>query len=93
MYGKVTRETLAGLIAQEMGFPFSKAKKLVEMSISSMSDGIVHDGKLMVMNFGVFKVHSKKERPGRNPKTGEEASISPRRSVAFRQTKNLELKS
>jgi integration host factor subunit alpha len=82
-----TRESLALVVSQKMGLKISTARKFVDLTIARMSDGVVHDEKLMLSGFGLFHVQSKKERIGRNPRTGEQAVISPRKSVAFRQAK------
>lgn len=91
MSGKVTRESLALVISRKMGLSFSAARKFVDVTIARMSDGIVHDEKLMLSGFGLFQVHAKKERIGRNPKTGQEVAITARKSVAFRQATGLRL--
>ncbi len=91
MSGKVTRESLAQVISQKMGLKISTARQFIDLTIARMSDGIIHDEKLMLSGFGLFQVHIKKERMGRNPKTGEQVVISPRKSVAFRQAKGLTL--
>ena len=83
----VTRESLAQVISQKMGLKISTARKFIDLTLARMSDGIVHDEKLMLSGFGLFHIQSKKERMGRNPKTGEQVVISPRKSVAFRQAK------
>jgi nucleoid DNA-binding protein len=56
-----------------------------------MSDGVVHDEKLMLSGFGLFQVHRKKERLGRNPRTGDPATIKARKTVSFRQAKGMQL--
>lgn len=91
MSGKVTRDSLALVISRKMGLPVSKASKFVDVTIARMSDGIVHDEKLMLSGFGLFHVHAKKERMGRNPRTGEHATIKPRKTVSFRQAKSVQL--
>lgn len=83
----ITRESLAQVVSQKMGLKISTARQFVDLTIARMSDGIIHDEKLMLSGFGLFRVHVKKERMGRNPKTGEQVVISPRKSVAFRQAK------
>lgn len=87
----VTRESLALIISQKMGFKISTARKFVDLTLARMSDGIIHDEKLMLSGFGLFQVHSKGSRPGRNPKTGEFVPIKARKSASFRQSKGLTL--
>ena len=91
MSGKITRDSLALVISRKMGLKISTARKFVDLTIARMSDGVVHDEKLMLSGFGLFQVHSKKERIGRNPRTGKDAVIAARKSVAFRPAKGLTL--
>lgn len=92
MSGKVTRESLATLIARKQGITFSSARQFVDLTIARMSAGIVNDEKLMLSGFGVFHVLSKKARPGRNPKTGKEVMITPRRIVSFKASREVTLR-
>lgn len=87
MSGKVTRESLATLISQKMGLTFSSARQFVDLTLARVGEGIIHDEKLMLSGFGTFQVHSKGARPGRNPKTGKPAMITPRKIVAFKAAK------
>jgi integration host factor subunit alpha len=91
MSDSLTRDKLAMIISQKMGLKISTARKFVDLTLARMSDGVVHDEKLMLSNFGTFHVHVKKERMGRNPRTGEEAMISSRRVISFKQAQGLKL--
>ena len=91
MSDSLTRDKLAMIISQKMGLKISTARKFVDLTLARMSDGVVHDEKLMLSNFGTFQVHDKESRPGRNPKTGEFATIKARKIVSFKQTKGLQL--
>ena len=91
MSDSLTRDKLALIISEKMGLKISTARKFVDLTLARMSDGVIHDEKLMLSNFGTFQVHAKKERTGRNPRTGEEAIISSRRVVSFKQAQGLKL--
>jgi integration host factor subunit alpha len=91
MSDSLTRDKLALIISEKMGFRVSTARKFVDLTLARMSDGVIHDEKLMLSNFGTFHVHAKKERIGRNPRTGEEVMITPRRVVSFKQAQGLKL--
>ena len=91
MNDSLTRDKLALIISEKMGFRVSTARKFVDLTLARMSDGVIHDEKLMLSNFGTFHVHAKKERIGRNPRTGEEVMITPRRVVSFKQAQGLKL--
>ncbi len=91
MSDSLTRDKLSLIISEKMGIKISTARKFVDVTLARMSDGVVHDEKLMLSNFGTFHVHAKKERIGRNPRTGEEAMISSRRVVSFKKAQGLKL--
>lgn len=57
---------------------------LVERVLGEIMQALVNDGAVKISSFGAFEVREKKARIGRNPKTGEEATISPRRVLSFR---------
>ena len=86
-----TRESLALVVSQQMGLKISTARKFVDLTLARMGDGVVHDEKLMLSSFGTFQVHDKGSRPGRNPKTGEFATIKARKIVSFKQAQGLKL--
>jgi integration host factor subunit alpha len=91
MSDNLTRDGLALIISQEMGLKISTARKFVDLTLARMSDGVVQEEKLMLSNFGTFQVHDKESRPGRNPKTGEFATIKARKIVSFKQAKGVTL--
>ncbi len=57
---------------------------LVERVLGEIMQALVQEGAVKISSFGAFEVREKKARIGRNPKTGEEATISPRRVLSFR---------
>jgi nucleoid DNA-binding protein len=79
------------MIAQKMGMKMGTARQFVDLTISRMGEGMIQDEKLMLSDFGTFRVLFKQERPGRNPKTGKETRISARKSIAFKQSHGLKL--
>ncbi len=91
MSDSLTRDKLAVIISEKMDLKISTARKFVDLTLARMSDGVIHDEKLMLSNFGTLHVHAKKERIGRNPRTGEEVMITPRRVVSFKQAQGLKL--
>lgn len=62
---------------------------LVDEVLDRVSDGLVSDGTVKISSFGTFAVRQKGERVGRNPKTGEEVPILPRRVLVFRPSQVL----
>jgi integration host factor subunit alpha len=65
------------------------AGKILEDVLDEMTRAVAQVGTLKIASFGSFSVRQKKERIGRNPKTGKEAVITPRRVLSFRASKIL----
>ncbi|MBN8293793.1 integration host factor subunit alpha [Rhodobacter sp. NTK016B] len=85
MSGKtLTRMDLSEAVFREVGLSRNESAALVESVIQYMSDALVEGEQVKISSFGTFSVRSKAERLGRNPKTGEEVPISPRRVLSFR---------
>ena len=67
-----------------VGLSRNESAQLVERVLEMMSDALVAGEQVKLSSFGTFSVRSKTARVGRNPKTGEEVPISPRRVLTFR---------
>ena len=80
----LTRMDLSEAVFREVGLSRNESAALVESVIQYMSDALVDGEQVKISSFGTFSVRSKAERLGRNPKTGEEVPISPRRVLTFR---------
>ena len=80
----LTRMDLSEAVFREVGLSRNESAALVESVIQYMSDALVDGEQVKISSFGTFSVRSKAERLGRNPKTGEEVPISPRRVLSFR---------
>jgi integration host factor subunit alpha len=65
------------------------ARAVVDATIEEISEALLHGETVKLSSFGVFKILSKRERIGRNPKTRDEAVITARRVVTFRPAKTL----
>lgn len=65
------------------------AEKMLTAFLETLVEGIREDGDVIIRGFGRFVVQDKKERMGRNPKTGEKALIEARKRVAFKSSKKL----
>ena len=85
----VTRANLSEAVYQEVGLSRSESEKLVDSVLNEISDALVRGEKVKLSSFGSFMVRQKGERVGRNPKTGEEAPILPRRVLIFRASHAL----
>ncbi len=80
----ITRADLSEAVYQEVGLSRNESAELVESVLGEISDALVHGQMVKISSFGSFSVRQKGERVGRNPKTGEEVPILPRRVLVFR---------
>ncbi len=80
----VTRADLSEAVYQEVGLSRNESAELVESLLNEISDALVRGEMVKLSSFGSFSVRQKGERVGRNPMTGEEAPILPRRVLVFR---------
>lgn len=80
----VTRAQLAEAVYQEVGLSRNDSAQLVDVILEEISQALIHDDMVKLSSFGSFQVRSKGERIGRNPKTGQEVPIKPRRVLVFR---------
>ncbi len=80
----LTRMDLSEAVFQEVGLSRNESAELVETVIRHMSDALVAGESVKISSFGTFNIRTKAERIGRNPKTGEEVPIAPRRVLTFR---------
>ncbi len=80
----LTRMDLSEAVFNEVGLSRNECADLVESVLGHMSDALVSGESVKISSFGTFSVRDKSARMGRNPKTGQEADIPPRRVVTFR---------
>ncbi|HAD29918.1 MAG TPA: integration host factor subunit alpha [Rhodobacteraceae bacterium] len=85
MSGKtLTRMDLSEAVFREVGLSRNESADLVESVLDNISSALVKGENVKVSSFGTFSIRDKTERIGRNPKTGEEVPILPRRVLTFR---------
>ena len=80
----VTRAQLSEAVYQEVGLSRNESAELVELVLSQIADSLAQGETVKLSSFGSFSVRKKGGRMGRNPKTGEEVPIKPRRVLVFR---------
>jgi integration host factor subunit alpha len=80
----LTRMDLSEAVFREVGLSRNESAQLVESVLDMVSDALVEGETVKISSFGTFSVREKAARVGRNPKTGEEVPISPRRVLTFR---------
>jgi integration host factor subunit alpha len=80
----LTRMDLSEAVFREVGLSRNESSDLVEAVLQHISDSLAAGDTVKISSFGTFSVRSKTARVGRNPKTGDEVPISPRRVLSFR---------
>ena len=80
----LTRAQLTEAVYEEVGLSRNESAELVESVLKEMSKALIRGESVKISSFGSFTIRSKSERVGRNPKTGEEVPISPRRVIIFK---------
>ena len=85
MAGKtLTRADLAEALVEKIGLPRNESQDMVEIILKEISDSLAKGEQVKLSSFGSFGIRSKGERIGRNPKTGQEVPITPRKVLVFK---------
>jgi integration host factor subunit alpha len=85
----LTKADLAEKLFDDLGLNKREAKEIVEAFFDEIRTALENNQQVKLSGFGNFDLRDKKERPGRNPKTGEEIPITARRVVTFRPGQKL----
>lgn len=80
----LTRMDLSDAVHSQVGLSRNESADLVESVLQHVSDALVDGQSVKISSFGTFSIRDKAARIGRNPKTGEEVPIHPRRVLTFR---------
>jgi len=88
----LTKADMAEKLFEELGLNKREAKELVEIFFEELRDALERGEAVKLSGFGNFVLRDKNQRPGRNPKTGEEIPITARRVVTFRPGQKLKAK-
>ncbi len=80
----ITRAQLGEAVYQEVGLSRNESAELLESVLSQISEALAREETVKISSFGSFTVRRKGQRVGRNPKTGEEVPILPRKVLVFR---------
>ncbi|MGH6817033.1 MAG: integration host factor subunit alpha [Hyphomicrobiaceae bacterium] len=85
MDGKtLTRAALADALVRKVGLPRNESQEMVEMVLREIAGSLARGKPVKLSSFGSFGIRQKGRRIGRNPKTGQEVPITPRRVLVFR---------
>jgi integration host factor subunit alpha len=87
----LTKAELAELLFEKVGLNKREAKDMVESFFEEIRNSLQAGGTVKLSGFGNFQCREKPQRPGRNPKTGEEMPISARRVVTFHASQKLKV--
>ncbi|MEO5493724.1 MAG: integration host factor subunit alpha [Sphingomonas sp.] len=87
--GTLTRADLADSLQREVGLSRADSAKLVEEILEYMCEALSHGENVKISGFGTFVLRDKGQRVGRNPKTGVEVPIAPRRVLTFRASQMM----
>ena len=87
--GALTKADMAEKLYEELGLNKREAKEIVEMFFEEVRAALEAGNQVKLSGFGNFDLRDKNQRPGRNPKTGEEIPICARRVVTFRPGQKL----
>ncbi|TAJ37406.1 MAG: integration host factor subunit alpha, partial [Reyranella sp.] len=85
----ITRADLSESVFQEVGLSRNESSDLVETILSEVVEALARGESVKISSFGSFTVRDKGQRVGRNPKTGQEVPILPRRVLVFRASNVL----
>ncbi len=85
----ITRAQLNEAVYQEVGLSRNESAELLEAVLNHVSDALAKGETVKISSFGSFSVRQKGQRIGRNPKTGEEVPILPRKVLVFRPSQVL----
>ena len=85
----LTKAQVADRLFEELGLNKREAKEIVELFFEEVRASLERNEQVKLSGFGNFDLRDKSERPGRNPKTGEEIPITARRVVTFRPGQKL----
>ena len=80
----VTKAELADVLFERLGLNKREAKDMVDYFFEEVREALERGEDVKLSGFGIFNLREKSQRPGRNPKTGDEVPISPRRVLTFR---------
>lgn len=85
----LTKADLAKYLDEQIGLTNREAKEIIELFFQYIGDALAQGQQVKISGFGNFTLHDKNERPGRNPRTGEEVPVTARRVVTFHSGQKL----
>jgi len=86
----VTKKQIVRLISDDLNLSQQDVKKVVQRTFDAVIQTLADEGRIELRNFGVFEVKERKARKARNPRTGDEVYVPPKRVVTFKPGKEME---
>ena len=86
----LTKADMAESLFNKLGLNKKEARELVDLCFEELKASLAVGEQVKLSGFGNFDLRDKKERPGRNPRTGEKIPVSARRVVTFRPGQKLQ---
>ena len=80
----LTKAILIETISDQVGYPKNHSSEIVEILLEIIKNSLESGDDVLISGFGKFCIKDKKERKGRNPATGEDMILEPRKTVTFR---------
>lgn len=87
--GTLTRADLAEALNRQVGLSRADSANMIESILNNMTDALIDGENVKISGFGTFVLRDKAQRIGRNPKTGIEVPITPRRVLTFRASQGM----
>lgn len=85
----ITRADVAETIYEEIGLSRKDSNDILDMILDEITQELVNGNDVKLSSFGTFSLRDKKARTGRNPKTGVDAVITPRRVISFKPSQTM----
>jgi integration host factor subunit alpha len=85
----MTKADLVDAIFEKIGLSKKEAQELIEILFDTIKQSFLEGESVKISGFGTFNVRKKTARRGRNPKTGEDIEITPRKTITFRASNQL----
>ena len=85
----ITKADLADYLYEKVGLNKREAKEFVDLFFEELKSALISDESIKLTGFGNFDVRKKSERPGRNPKTGQQIPVTARKVVTFHASQKL----
>ncbi len=88
----MTKVDIVNKITEKVGLPQKESQEIIEIILDTIKEALIEGDSVKIPEFGTFNVRQKVARRGRNPQTGEDLTIAPRRVISFMASNRLKAK-